>query len=187
MLPCQAAPSLKLVSEVKGFSSPESAAWDGSHYLVSNVGKELKPTAKDGDGFISRMDAKGENLKLDFITGLNAPKGLLVIGNTLYVCDIDVLLGFDLESGKKNFEVSFAADGVTFLNDICAAGEGRAMVSATDKNMVYLVDLREKSATPLKFDHAPKGPNGLAFVVADDGAEPHWRKAAFSPQQMKLP
>lgn len=166
-VPCQAAPSLKLVSEVKGFSSPESAAWDGTHYFVSNVGKELKPTEKDGDGFISRMDAKGENLKLDFITGLNAPKGLLVVGNTLYACDIDMLLGFDLESGKKNFEISFAADGVKFLNDICAAGDGRAMVSATDKNMVYLVDLKEKSAKPLKFDHAPKGPNGLAFVVAD--------------------
>lgn len=167
VVPCHAAPSLMPVSEVKGFSSPESAAWDGTHYFVSNVGKELKPTEKDGDGFISRMDAKGENLKFDFITGLNAPKGLLVVGNTLYACDIDVLLGFDLKSGKKNFEVSFAADGVRFLNDICAAGDGRAMVSATDKNTVYLVDLREKSAKPLKFDHPPKGPNGLAFMVAD--------------------
>ena len=73
-----AAPSLKLLAEVKGCASPESVATDGSHYYVSNVGKELKPTDKDGDGFISRMDLKGENLELRFIDGLNAPKGLLV-------------------------------------------------------------------------------------------------------------
>mgnify|MGYP000385513130 CR=1 FL=1 len=92
-----AAPStLKVIAEIKGFSSPESIAWDGSHYYVSNVGKELKPMEKDGDGFISRMDAKGEILQLDFIGKLNAPKGMIVIEKTLYVCDVDVLLGFDL-------------------------------------------------------------------------------------------
>ncbi len=54
-----ASATLKMIAEIKGFSSPESIAWDGSHYYVSNVGKELKPMENDGDGFISRMDAKG--------------------------------------------------------------------------------------------------------------------------------
>jgi hypothetical protein len=97
-----AAPSLKLVAEVKGFASPESIAWDGTHYYVSNVGKELKPTEKDG---------------------------------------------------------------VQFLNDVCAAGADKLLVSATDKNLVYLIDLKEKSAKPIKFDHAP---NGLIFTNAEE-------------------
>ena len=57
-----------------------------------------------------------------------------------------------------------------FLNDVCAAGAGKLMVSATDKNLVYLVDLNDKSATQVKFDKAPKGPNGLAFITADKDA-----------------
>ncbi len=162
------APTLTLIAEVKGFASPESVAWDGTHYYVSNVGKELKPMDKDGDGSISRMDAKGENLELKFIDKLNAPKGMLVAGKTLYVCDIDVLLGFDLASGEKTFEISFAKDGVQFLNDVCAAGAGKLLVSATDKNKVYVVDTEKKSATEIAFDKAPNGPNGLAFFKQDD-------------------
>lgn len=160
-------PTLTLVAEVKGFASPESVASDGTHYYVSNVGKELKPMDKDGDGFISRMDPKGGALELHFIDGLNAPKGLLVRDGTLYVCDVDVLLGFDLATKKKTLELSFAKDGVKFLNDVCAAPNGKLFVSATDKNTVYLADPKDKSAKAITFDTAPKGPNGLATMPYD--------------------
>jgi len=156
-------PSLDLIAEVKGFSHPASVAWDGSYYYVSDIGKEMKPTEKDGDGSISRMDSRGENLESDFITKLNAPKGLLVVKNTLYVCDIDSLLGFNLETKKKTFEVSFAKDGVTFLKDVCYAGDGRLFVSAADKNKIYLVDVAGKSAKEVSLNVAPNGPNGLVF------------------------
>ena len=162
------APVLKLIAEVKGFASPESVAWDGSHYYVSNIGKELKPTDKDGDGFISRMDAKGENLQLKFIGNLNAPKGMVVVKNTLYVCDIDVLLGFDLVSKEKTFEISFAKDGVLLLNDVCAAEADKLLVSATDKNKVYLVDTAKQSFAEVAFDRAPNGPNGLLYTKQDN-------------------
>ena len=157
-------PALELVAEVKGFASPESVAWDGTYYYVSNVGKELKPYAKDGDGFISRMDAKGANLQLDFISKLNAPKGLMAVGNTLYVCDIDTLLGFDIATRKKTLEISFAKDRVQLLNDVCAAEEGKLLVSATDKNKIYLIDLAGKTSVEVKFDKAPIAPNGLAYT-----------------------
>ncbi|MCF7674836.1 MAG: hypothetical protein K9N23_11610 [Akkermansiaceae bacterium] len=163
-----AAPSLKLIAEVKGFASPESVATDGSHYFVSNVGKELKPTDKDGDGFISRMGPKGENLELRFIDGLNAPKGLLVQDGTLFVCDVDTLLAFDLATKKKSFELSFAKDGVKFLNDVCAAPNGRLIVSATDQNKLYLVSPKDQSFAAIQVDKAPKGPNGLAFITDDE-------------------
>ncbi len=53
--------------------------------------RQKHPELDIGDGFISRMDAKGENLELKFIGSLNAPKGMVVVKNTLYVCDIDEL------------------------------------------------------------------------------------------------
>ena len=163
-------PKLTRVAEIKGFSSPESVAADSVHLFVSNVGKELKPMEKDGDGFISRMGPKGENPDFHFIDGLNAPKGMLVNGGTLYVCDVDVLLGFNPATKEKTFELSFAKDGVKFLNDVCAGPKGTLFVSATDTNAVYKVDIAAKSATPIKFDVPPKGPNGLAFITSDEDA-----------------
>jgi HEAT repeat protein len=161
------APALKLVAEVKGFANPASVAWDGTYYYVSNVGKELNPSSKDGDGFISRMDANGANLQREFIFKLNAPKGLLVAGKTLYVCDIDVLMGFDLATRKKTLEISFAKDGVQLLNDVCAADEGKLLVSATDKNKIYLIDLPRKTYAEVKFDKGPIAPKGLAYANRD--------------------
>lgn len=160
-------PALKLVAEVKGFSSPESVASDGTRYYVSNVGKELKPSDKDGDGFISRMDAKGGDLDLKFIDGLNAPKGMLVRDGILFVCDVDVLLGFDLATKRKTVEVSFAKDGVKFLNDVCAAKDGKLIVSATDVNQLYLVDPKAGTAAKIVCDKQPAGPNGLAWATAE--------------------
>lgn len=166
---CAAAPpTVKLIAEVKGFASPESVATDGKLYYVSNVGAEVKPTTKDGDGFISRMGLGGEDLELRFIDGLNAPKGMLVHDNLLLVCDIDVLLGFELSTREKKLEISFAKDGVEFLNDICAAPGGRFFVSATDKNTVYLVDPKDGTAKPLALDNKPNGPNGLELVEMED-------------------
>ncbi len=167
---CQAAtPTLKLVAEIKGFANPESVATDGVLYYVSNLGAETKPTAKDGDGFISRMGLGGEDLEPRFIEGLHAPKGMLVLDGVLYVCDIDTLYGFELASRTKIVELSFAKEGVEFLNDVCAAPGGRLFVSATDKNKIYLVDPKESEAKPVELDQAPNGPNGLAFLAEDEG------------------
>ena len=114
------------------------------------------------------MDLKGENLELRFIDGLNAPKGLLVREGTLFVCDVDTLLAFDLATKKKSFELSFAKDGVKFLNDVCATPNDLLIVSATDQNKVYLVTPKDKSFTAIQLDKAPKGPNGLAFITVDE-------------------
>jgi hypothetical protein len=166
--PATKPPKLTPIAEIKGFSSPESIAADATHLFVSNVGRELKPTDKDGDGFISRMGLKGEAPEFRFIEGLHAPKGLLINGGTLFVCDVDTLLGFNPATREKTFELSFAGDGVKFLNDVCAGPAGTLFVSATDTNTVYKVDVAAKSAKPLKFDKALKGPNGLAFIHVDE-------------------
>lgn len=90
----EAAPSAERV-EVTGFSTPESVVHDAVDdvYLVSNINGE--PLAEDGNGFISRVTPDGEVEALRWIDGeadgveLNAPKGMAVLGDTLYVADID--------------------------------------------------------------------------------------------------
>ncbi|MBI1884088.1 MAG: hypothetical protein HYS08_07780, partial [Chlamydiae bacterium] len=68
---------------IEGFDSPESIASDGKYVYVSNMGKELKATAKDGDGTISRLSLAGEVLDKQFLPEkgmLHSPKGIAIVG-----------------------------------------------------------------------------------------------------------
>lgn len=127
---------------IEGFSSPESTIINGNNLYVSNVGKELKPTSKDGDGFISKLSKDGKIENLHFIDGLDAPKGMSIVNNTLFVADIDTLRGFDLESKKEIFNLVFK--DTKFLNDITVKEDNIIIVSSSDLSAVYEVDIKSK-------------------------------------------
>ena len=63
--------------ETGGFSTPESVVFDRRRgvFYVSNIGTRGADAIPD-DGFISRLDADGTLLDLEWITGLHNPKGL---------------------------------------------------------------------------------------------------------------
>jgi hypothetical protein len=77
---------------------PESALWDAATdtYLVSNIGEN--PFDADGDGFIARFVPDGKSEK--WIGGLNAPRGMALVGDRLWVADLTVLRSFDRKTGK---------------------------------------------------------------------------------------
>ena len=128
---------------IEGFSSPESTIVNKSDLYVSNVGKELKPTLKDADGFISKLDVNGKIKELHFIDGLDAPKGMGIVGNTLFVADINTLRGFDLQTKKEVFNVFF--EGVNFLNDITVKDSNTLFIGASDTSAIYEVNISNKS------------------------------------------
>lgn len=151
---------------VTGFSHPESVIWHEGHYYVSNIGKELEPQKKDGDGFISKMTADGKVEVLHFLPAkgtLNAPKGSAFIGEVLYVADIDRIVGFDIRSRKTVFELQLP--GTTFLNDVVAV-KGQLLVSATDIGKLFMVDVVRHKA--LALDTSIPGANGLCYDATTD-------------------
>ena len=80
-----------------GFSTPESVLYDpeADVYLVANI--HGGPSARDGNGFISRLSPEGEVIALKWIDSaaegvtLDAPKGMALVGERLFVADIDVV------------------------------------------------------------------------------------------------
>ena len=50
------------------------------------------PWDADGKGGVGILDTKGNVLNNQWITGLNAPKGLGMLGNKMYVADINVVV-----------------------------------------------------------------------------------------------
>ena len=111
-----------------GFATPESVLHDpeADVYLVSNINGA--PLAADNNGFISRVSPTGEVLALKWIEGgvagvsLDAPKGMALVGDTLYLSDITRIRMFHRVSGQPLGEL--AVEGATFLNDVAAGPDG---------------------------------------------------------------
>jgi sugar lactone lactonase YvrE len=135
--PIPTALSATKVLTVVGFLTPESALHDPGQdiYFVSNINGS--PTAKDDNGFISRVRPDGAIENLKFIEGgkngvtLHAPKGLALTGDTLWVADIDAVRSFDARTGAPRDSVSLAAQGAVFLNDIAIAQTGALYITDT--------------------------------------------------------
>lgn len=85
------------------------------------------PTDKDGNGFIAQLSITGEIIFLKWITGLNAPKGMGIIGNKLFVTDIDRVVEIDLTDGVITKE--YKVEGAKFLNDITIDPNGDVYIS----------------------------------------------------------
>ena len=149
------------IKTVKGFNHIESVAVDGRYIYVADIGKELNPTTKDGDGQILKLDLKGKILDATFVKEtLNAPKGLAIDKGVLFINDIDRLLAIDVKSGNKLYEIDFSKD-TTFLNDIAVWDKTTLYVSATDKSKLFKVNLIDKSYSEIKIDKTIAGINGL--------------------------
>ena len=125
------------VASATGFLSPESVLYDSTQdvYFVSSINGE--PLAKDNNGFISRVRPDGAIEVLKFIEGgrggvtLNAPKGLAMWGDTLWVADIDVVRGFNARTGVPVDSVKFDSLRAVFLNDIAIAPNGAIYITDT--------------------------------------------------------
>ena len=124
------------VATTTGLSNPESALWDADQgvWFVSNVNGS--PSAKDNNGFISRLRADGAIDSLRFIASgrdgvtLNAPKGLVLVADTLWVTDIDAIRGFNKRTGALVASVELGRKA-TFLNDPALGPDGTVYITDT--------------------------------------------------------
>lgn len=122
------------VAEATGFITPESVLWDVEQqvWFVSNINGS--PVAKDGNGFISRLTADGVVDSLNFVLGgrggvtLNAPKGMALVGDTLWVADIDALRAFNRRTGAAVATIELGSQA-KFLNDVVLGPDGTIYIT----------------------------------------------------------
>jgi sugar lactone lactonase YvrE len=145
------------VWQAEGLDGPESAVLDSGEGVlyVSNVNGEAN--AADGNGYISRLSLEGEILDKEWVTGLNAPKGLALHDGALYVSDIDELVVIDTASGEVT--ARHEAPGATFLNDVSAHEDGRVFVSDMMENQIWKLEGDQLELWVQ--DAALENPNGL--------------------------
>ncbi len=173
--------------------TPESVIYvpNENMLFVSNI--DGPPDRKDNQGFISKVSPlNGSIIELNWVTGLNAPKGMTITNNNitnnntlLYVSDITDLVEIDVNSGK--IINRYNAPGSAFLNDVASDNQGYVYVSDTVTNTIYRLDTKNLGDNSTNNSNASlqvwlqtpelNGPNGLyvdnsnnKLIVASLGA-----------------
>ena len=155
------------IASPAGFTQPEAVRYDPDQdvYLVSNWGPG-SPEAKDNNAFISRMTPDGRVDQLKFIAGgtngatLHAPRGMTIVGDTLWVVDADAVRGFNRRTGAPLATADFSAFKLGFLNDI-AAGPDALYVTDTGTDRLYRI--AGGRVTVAIQDAALGNPNGITW------------------------
>lgn len=155
----------------KVFQQPESVVYDSQRDLlfVSNVNGE--PLKADGNGYISQLSVDGKLIEQHWLTGLDAPKGLALIGDTLYVADINQLVVIDIK--HKKIIHRYSVSDAKFLNDVAADAAGNVYVSDMLTNTIHR--LSDGKFEPWIHDDALEFPNGL-LVEGDKLIVASWGK-----------
>jgi len=129
-------PTLELLWETDTiFKTTESCLYDPKHDViyVSNINNS--PRIKDNNGFISMLHTDGSMIKLDWATGMSAPKGMGYFNEVLYVTDIDAILEINAHTGEITDK--HVLEGALMLNDLTIDAMGTIYVSAMDTNKIY--------------------------------------------------
>ena len=119
------------------FKVPESVLFEeeGKLLYVSNI--DGASGAKDGKGFISKLNAKGKIIKLRWVNGLHAPKGMVVFGAKIYVTDVDAIVTIKKRSGKIISRLPIP--GAKFLNDITVDPLGNLYSSDSETGIIHKI------------------------------------------------
>lgn len=135
-----AASGARKVAELTGFDGPETVLYDPDQdvfFVSSMIGYG---SVKDGAGYISRVHASDlERIETWAQSGrngvtLDAPKGMALHGDTLWVTDIHVLRAFDRRTGAPLATVDLRPHGAMLLNDVAVGPRGR--LYATDSGLL---------------------------------------------------
>jgi sugar lactone lactonase YvrE len=150
--------------------TPESVLYDaGANVLyVSNI-DGTEPWAKDGKGSIAKVGLDGKVLMAEWVKGLEAPKGLGLYQDKLYVADLDQVVVINVAKGVITERITVG--GAQRLNDISIDRSGVVYVTDSGTKKVFTVT----QGKPALYLENLKGPNGILahgndLYVLDAGA-----------------
>lgn len=141
--------------EADSIAVPESVLMHNGKLYVSLI--DGNGWDDDGKGGIGVMEPDGSGYNGSWISGLSAPKGMGVIGNKLYVADINRVAVIDIK--KSELIKTIPVPGSENLNDITI---GKRVVYISDSKAGKIWRLK-KDEPSLYLDNAPRT-NGLTYI-----------------------
>ena len=113
------------------------------------------PADKNGKGYIALLDPDGTIRTVEWVTGLNAPKGMGIFQSSLYVADIDELVIIDIDNARIGERIPL--EDASFLNDIDVDKDGTVYISDSDTGILWIY----KNGVPKKWIGGLDRPNGI--------------------------
>ena len=171
------------LGETSTMKTPESVRYDADLdvFFVSNINGN--PSQHDGNGFIAVVRADSTGVVKMLVEGgkngvtLDAPKGLAIVGDTLWVADINHMRAFNKRTGAKVADIDLSSQHASFLNDVAIGGEGAVYV--TDSGLLFdakgamthpgidqIFKIEGRKATAIKADSL-NSPNGITWDAAN--------------------
>ena len=153
-----------------GFCEPETViSLPDGHLLVSNV----CDFRKQGNGFLTLLSPQGETLDWRVVEGLDAPLGMAMLGDRLYLVDNNRLKIFDWPEYRlyKSIELETAV-----ANDLAVSSDGTVYITDTAKHQVIRI-LPDGTQSVVTGKAQFKGANGIALKDGNlyIGGERLWR------------
>jgi len=121
------------------YDAPDQAVWDpvSRSWYVSNLGGGIS-LARDGVGWIVKLDESGDVIDPRWVDNLDAPSGMVVAGDLLYVVDRDGLYAINIATAET--EHFYAISEPDFLNDVAIDSDGMLYMSDFNANRIYRID-----------------------------------------------
>ncbi len=141
--------------------TPESVLYDAKDKVlyVSNINGDA--SVKDGNGSIGKVGLDGKIINVNWVTGLDAPKGLGRYKNFMYAADISGVAEIDIAKGTIIRKIPI--EGSVFLNDITVDSKGVVYVSDSRTNKVHRIE----NGVVSTYGENLKGANGVLAVGTD--------------------
>jgi streptogramin lyase len=141
--------------------TPESVLFDAGGKVLYESNIDGQPWEKDGKGSVGKVGLDGKIIQVDWVTGLNAPKGLGKYKNLLYAADIDNVVVIDID--KAAIIKRIPVEGAEGLNDISVDKNGKVWVTDSKAGKIYFLD-QDKF---MLFADKYQGLNGVLAVGPD--------------------
>jgi hypothetical protein len=136
---------------------PESIIYDENTSLIYVANINGSPLDKDGNGSIGKLGIDGKIIDNEWITGLDAPKGMGIFKDKLYATDINKVVVIDIKSSRIIQKIEIP--GTQFLNDISIDKNG--VVYITDSNTLKVYKIKDGVASVWLESPLFTKPNGL--------------------------
>jgi hypothetical protein len=141
----------------QGIQTPESIYFDPQSGFIFSSQIAGAPDARDGNGRIAKLNGDGTMVSADWVTGLNAPKGLRACAGTLWTADIDEVIGVEIASGRVTSRVK--VPDAKFLNDVACTDDGTVYVS--DMLATRIIAVKDGKPSVFAQGEQLEYPNGI--------------------------
>lgn len=142
------------------FQANESAYPYKGGILITNFGTEPDGLNQEGKGYVEYYKDGVRSMFIPNDGKLNAPKGMMLVGSDLYICDVNKIVVYNLDNLSAEAREIYLPEGEMMLNDLVVCGE-TMYVSVTETGNIFKFNINNPE---FELWANLKGANGLLLV-----------------------